>query len=60
MVTQGSHRDSVCEDCITTRRDGQDNKILFYGHEKGRIAPPVSVIEKTKMFPILRAYRDKQ
>jgi len=59
-VTQGSHRESVYEDGITTRRDGQDTKILLYGHEKGRIAPPVSVIGKTKMCPILGAYRDKQ
>jgi hypothetical protein len=59
-VIQVSHRESVYEDGITTRRDGQDIKILLYGHEKGRIAPPVSVIEKTKMCPILRAYRDKQ
>ena len=35
-------------------------KISFYGHEKGRIAPPVSVIGVTKMCPILRAYIDKQ
>jgi len=59
-VIQGSHRESVYEDCITTRRDGQDTKILLYGHEKGRIAPPVSVIGKTKISPILLAYRDKQ
>jgi len=49
MVIQGSHRESVYQDGITTRRDGQDTKILLYGHEKGRIAPPVSVIGKTKM-----------